>query len=69
MKKHDGMETQLHAFLTSTVDGGGQAASAPNIHWIGGALERVWTLWSREKLSTAGDRTPAVQPVGRCYTD
>jgi hypothetical protein len=34
------------------------------------APEPVWTLWSREKsLDPAGNWTPVVQPVVRCYTD
>jgi hypothetical protein len=36
----------------------------------GWASESVWTLWSREKsLASAENRTPAVHPVVRHYTD
>jgi hypothetical protein len=32
--------------------------------------EPVWTLWSGQKsLSASGNRTPAVQPLARRYTD
>jgi hypothetical protein len=40
---------------------------APGTHWIGSWT--VWTLWRREKLFTAGNRTRAVQPVFRRYSD
>jgi hypothetical protein len=35
----------------------------------GWASEPVWTLWRRETSCTAGNRTWAVQPVARRYTD
>jgi hypothetical protein len=35
----------------------------------GWAPESAWTLWRREKSSIAGNRTRAVQPVVRRYTD
>jgi hypothetical protein len=31
--------------------------------------ELVWTLWRREKIFTAGNRTRAVHPVVQRYTD
>jgi hypothetical protein len=36
----------------------------------GWASVQVWTMWNREKsLVPAGNRTLAVQPVARRYTD
>jgi hypothetical protein len=46
--------------------------AVPSTHGTGGCMspEPVWTLWRREKsLVPAGNRTPAVQPVTRHYTD
>jgi hypothetical protein len=35
-----------------------------------GGTRLVWMLWSREKFpALAGNRTSAIQPVARCYTD
>jgi hypothetical protein len=36
---------------------------------LGWAPEPVWTLWGRERSCPAGNRTRAVQPVARRYTD
>jgi hypothetical protein len=35
----------------------------------GRAPESVWMLWRKENLVPAGNRTKAVQPVSRRYTD
>jgi hypothetical protein len=71
--------------LTSALDGGEWWASrpgcftpgerAPDSHWERSreaewALNPVWTLWDKEKsLAPAVNRTPAVQPIARRYTD
>jgi hypothetical protein len=69
-------------YLTSALDAGDWSASrpsrftpgeiAPGTHWLRGwvAPEPVWTLWSREKsVFPAENRTLAIQPVARHYTD
>jgi hypothetical protein len=67
--------------MISVLDGGERSALRParfnpgkepqvpigyEVRW---APEPVWTLWRREKSCTAGNRTRAVQPVARRYTD
>jgi hypothetical protein len=67
--------------MTSALDGVEWSAScpgrftrlerAPGVHWVGGWVtsKPVWTLWRREKpLVSAGNGTPAVQPVACLYT-
>jgi hypothetical protein len=69
-------------YLTSAVDGGEWSASRPGRFTPGEiaagpirfeaewAPESVWTQWRKEEcLDSAGNRTPAVQPVARVYTD
>jgi hypothetical protein len=43
----------------------------PTVYEAGWAPEPVWTLWCREKsfFFSAGNRTPAVQPVTHPYTN
>jgi hypothetical protein len=67
-------------FLTSALVGGKWLASgygrftsgerAHGIHLIGGWLDPVWTLWSREKYFVpSGNRAPTVQSAARRYTE
>jgi hypothetical protein len=79
--RHMGIEGKTPPFLTSALDGGEWLASrtsrftpaerVPGTHWIGG-----WVgSWSgldaveKTKICTAGNQTPAFQPVARRYTD
>jgi hypothetical protein len=70
------------SFLTSALDGGEWSASRPSPFTPGKrspvtieseavwAPEQVWIKLRREKsLATARNRTPAVQPVARPYTN
>jgi hypothetical protein len=67
-------------FLTSALDEGEWSASrscrftpgerALGTHYIGGWVDPVWRLWSREiTLAPGGNRTPAVHLLGRRYTN
>jgi hypothetical protein len=58
---------QLHAQNALIPGKNAQYTIGQEAEW---APELVRTLWSREKyLSLAGNRTTAVQPVARHYTD
>jgi hypothetical protein len=61
------MSGQLHAPAALTPAEGALVRTAEE---VGCASQPVWTLWRREKsLNPAGNRTPAVQPIARSYTD
>jgi hypothetical protein len=47
----------------------GKEPPVPIGYEAGWAPEPVWMLWRRENFWTAGNRTRAVQPVARRYTD
>jgi hypothetical protein len=82
MKTYWGVDVQLHAFLTSAIDGGEWSVShpcpftprerAPGTHWIGGwvgsraGLDAVVT---RKIPSPYRDsKPPSHQPITQCYT-
>jgi hypothetical protein len=85
MKAYGGVEVQLHAFLTSALDGGEWSASrsdrftprerAPGTHWIGGWVGPRAVLDTVVKRKIPSPRwesnpiTPIVQPVAQRYTD
>jgi hypothetical protein len=85
MKTYWGVEVQLHACLTSALDGDEWSASrpgrltprkrAPGIHWIGGWVGPravLGTMVKRKFPSPRGKlnpRTPIVQPVAQHYID
>jgi len=78
MKTYWTVEVQLHAFLTSALDGCGWSASrcgrftrrerAPGTHWIGGwvgsrtALDRVVKRNILSPCRESNPRTPIVKP-------
>jgi hypothetical protein len=57
---------QLHA---PTVLPPGKQPPVPIGQEAGWSSEPVWTLWRRENLPSAGNRTPTIQPVARRFTD
>jgi hypothetical protein len=85
MKTYWGVEVELHAFLTSALDGDEWSTSrpgrftprerAPRTHWIGcwvGPRSVLDTVVKRKILSPrrqSKPRTPLVQPVAEGYTD
>jgi hypothetical protein len=85
MKAHWGVEVQLHAFLTSALDGGEWSASRPGLftsrertpgtRWIGGwvgpraGLDAVVKRKIPSLRRKSNPRTPIVQPVAQRYTD
>jgi hypothetical protein len=83
MKAYWGVELQLHAFLTSALNGSEWSASRPaTLHpgkeplvpigqETGWAPEPVWTRWWIEKFPApvgSGLEPPIIQPVARRYT-
>jgi hypothetical protein len=70
-KTYEGTEVQIHAFLTSAVDGGegrihapvvllqGKKTTAPVLQEVGWAPELIWALWRREIfLASSGNQAP-----------
>jgi hypothetical protein len=84
MKAYWGVDVQLHAFLTSTLDGGEWSAShpgrltprerAPGTQWIGGwvgpraVLDTVVKRKIPSPRRESNPRTPIVQAVAQRYT-
>jgi hypothetical protein len=85
MKTYWRVEVELHAFLTSALDGGEWSTSRPGrrtpretasgTHWIGGWVGPRAVLESMVKRKIPrphrelNPRTPIVQPVAQRYTD
>jgi hypothetical protein len=85
MKTIGGVEVQLHAFLTSALDGGEWSAShpgcftpgerAPGTHCIGGGVgsRAILDMVVKKKIPSPhqklNPRTPIVQPIAQCYTN
>jgi hypothetical protein len=57
---------QLHAPAALTR---GEEPRYPLDRWPGGPQSRSGRCAEEKNLASAGNRTPAVQPVDRCYTD
>jgi hypothetical protein len=76
MKIFGGRKVQLHAFITSVLEGSEWSAS-PSRRFTPGMSKRLVESqnqsWSCGKetffLLPAGNWTPAAQPVARCHTD
>jgi hypothetical protein len=84
MKTYWGMEVQLHAFLTSALDGSEWSASRPDrftprkrvpgTHWTGGwvgpraVLDAVMKKKILSPRRVSNPRTPIVQPAAQRYT-
>jgi hypothetical protein len=85
MKRIDGVEVKLHAFLTSTLDGVEWSASRPGrfisrerdhgTHWIGGWVgpRTLLDVAVNRKIPRprreSNPRTLIVHPIARRYTD